>query len=102
MEETVKSPLAEKFGPALRQLRSMLGVSQEAFDDVTSRVYVSAIERGLKTPTLHTVEKLATVLQVHPLTLLALASLPEGDHATEEDVDQLLATVRKELLTPRR
>lgn len=37
-----------------------------------SRVNISSLERGLKSPTLITVETIAHVLGVHPLTLLIL------------------------------
>ena len=48
-------------------------MSQEDFSLVSSRTYVSSLERGLKSPTIQKVEELASVLNVHPLTLLALA-----------------------------
>jgi transcriptional regulator with XRE-family HTH domain len=40
---------------------------------VSSRTYVSALERGIKQPTLTKVSELAGVLGVHPLTLLTLS-----------------------------
>ena len=61
------------FSQALRRVRSAKGVAQEEFDVVSSRTYVSALERGLKQPTLAKVDDLAGILDVHPLTLLALS-----------------------------
>lgn len=61
------------FGKALREIRQARRLSQEAFGLASSRSHVSALERGVKTPGLDTVEQLAEVLEVHPLTLLVLA-----------------------------
>lgn len=58
---------------ALRAVRHARGIAQEEFDQVSSRTYVSALERGIKHPTVNKVAELAGVLQVHPLTLLTLS-----------------------------
>lgn len=78
---------------AIRTVRKARGLSQEAFSDVSSRTYMSSLERGLKSPTLHKLTELCEVMGVHPLTLLTLAYA--GDNACK--VDQLLAQVRQEL-----
>ena len=44
---------------ALKTVRKARGLSQEAFSDVSSRTYMSTLERDLKSPTLH---KLAELL----------------------------------------
>ncbi|MGE0013429.1 MAG: helix-turn-helix domain-containing protein, partial [Azoarcus sp.] len=38
-------------GSALQTARKARGLSQEAFSDVSSRTYLSTLERGLKSPT---------------------------------------------------
>ena len=53
-----KSSLPE----ALRHIRKARGLSQEAFSDVSSRTYLSSLERGLKSPTLNKLEDLCEVL----------------------------------------
>ena len=63
---------------ALRKIRKARGLSQEAFSNVSSRTYLSSLERGLKSPTLNKLEELCKVLQVHPITLLII-SYSEGD-----------------------
>lgn len=68
-------------------------MSQEAFSDVSSRTYLSLLERDLKSPTMHKLTELCEVMKVHPLTLLTLAYA--GD--SKRNVDQLLAQVRQEL-----
>jgi len=78
---------------ALKTVRKARGLSQEAFSDVSSRTYLSTLERDLKSPTLHKLTELCEVMEVHPLTLLTLAYA--GDSARK--ADQLLAHVRQEL-----
>lgn len=73
MTPTKKKP---SFARALRAVRVARGVPQEAFHPVSGRTYISALERGLKQPTVTKVESLAAVLDVHPLTLLLLAYCP--------------------------
>ncbi|MAZ69831.1 MAG: transcriptional regulator [Porticoccus sp.] len=60
-------------GKALKTIRKARGLSQEAFSKVSSRTYLSSLERGLKNPTLSKIDELCQVMEVHPLTLLALA-----------------------------
>lgn len=64
------------FARALRAVRIARGMSQESFDQVSSRTYVSTLERGLKQPTLSKVDSLAEALEVHPLTLLVVTYSP--------------------------
>ncbi len=80
---------------ALKTIRKARGLSQEAFSDVSSRTYMSTLERDLKSPTLSKLAELCEVMEVHPLTLLTLAYA--GDNL--QQADQLLAQVRQELET---
>jgi transcriptional regulator with XRE-family HTH domain len=81
------------FSNALRLVRKARGLTQEGFDDISSRVYISALERGIKQPTLPKVDALAGRLGVHPLTLLVLAYCRKP---APEDVRQLLGRVLAE------
>ena len=78
---------------ALKTIRKARGLSQEDFSDVSSRTYMSTLERGLKSPTLNKLAELCDVMEIHPLTLLTLAYA--GKHPKR--ADQLLAQVRQEL-----
>ena len=78
---------------ALKTIRKARGLSQEAFSDVSSRTYMSTLERDLKSPTLHKLTELCEVMEIHPLTLLTLAFA--GD--SPRKADELLAQVRREL-----
>ncbi|UTM01036.1 helix-turn-helix domain-containing protein [Alcaligenes sp. NLF5-7] len=77
---------------ALKTVRKARGLSQEAFSDVSSRTYMSSLERDLKNPTLNKLAELCEVMDVHPLTLLTLA-YADNTH----DADALLTQVREEL-----
>ena len=79
---------------ALRLAREVKGLSQEEFDQVSSRTYVSALERGIKQPTISKVDQLAKVLGIHPLTLLALSYV---DRPLPGEIGRLLEQVRREL-----
>jgi len=77
---------------ALRTTRTARSLSQEAFSDVSSRTYMSTLERGLKNPTWAKLVELCEVMQVHPATLAVLAYTVDLDQA-----EAVLARVRQEL-----
>ncbi len=54
------------FGEALRQIRNERGISQErlGLDAGFDRTYISLLERGVQSPTVRTLVRLAAVLQV--------------------------------------
>ncbi len=78
---------------ALKAVRKARGLSQEAFSGVSSRTYLSTLERDLKSPTLSKLAELCEVMEIHPLTLLTLAYAGNDPKKT----DQLLAQVQQEL-----
>ncbi|MCP1623617.1 helix-turn-helix domain-containing protein [Pseudomonas nitroreducens] len=84
----------QAFGQALKALRTSKHLTQEDFSQVSSRTYLSTLERGLKSPTLEKVGSLAAVLDVHPMTLLAYTYL---QLEREVDLEDLIARIRKDL-----
>jgi transcriptional regulator with XRE-family HTH domain len=78
---------------ALKRARRARGLSQEAFSDVSGRTYLSALERGIKSPTLSKITAICKVLSIHPLTLLTL-SYTAG---TPYKVNALMNRIRREL-----
>ena len=83
---------------ALRRIRKARGLSQEAFSDVSSRTYLSSLERGLKSPTLNKIEDVCAVLDVHPLTLLVLAyagSDPKNAHELMDHIAREVSSFSK-------
>lgn len=82
--------IRQAFALALRKARKARGLTQEDFSIVSSRTYLSALERGMKSPTLDKVQELADTLKVHPLTLLALAySNIEGENGLSAMMDKI-------------
>lgn len=77
---------------ALQSIRKAQGLTQEDFADVSSRTYLSALERGLKSPTLEKINQISTVLGIHPLYLLSVAyansEKPKAATALETVVNQ--------------
>jgi len=59
-------------GLALREIRQARKLSQEelAFQCNLDRTYISLIERGIRSPTVRTVVKLAEVLKVSPSEII--------------------------------
>lgn len=91
----MKRTQPSNFANALRTIRRARGISQEEFDEVSGRTYVSQLERGLKSPTLQKIEDLAKVLGVHPLTLLTMCFTASG---SSTDIERLHARVSAELV----
>lgn len=85
--------IRQAFAVALKTARKARGRTQEDFSDVSSRTYLSTLERGLKSPTLDKLQNLAKVLELHPLTILALTYTLTDECSNEE----LLNKVANEL-----
>lgn len=83
---------------ALKMARKARGLSQEAFAEVSSRTYLSTLERGLKSPTLNKLSAISQVLAIHPMTLLML-SYTGGNSA---EIENLIARIRREIATIQR
>lgn len=63
--------LKKSFGEALRKIRISRRLTQEDFSPVSSRTYLSTLERGVYSPTIEKLDAIASVLGVHPVTVLA-------------------------------
>lgn len=83
-----------QFGSAFKAVRLARGLTQEDFALYSGRTYISELERGIKQPTLQKIDDLVVPLEVHPLTLVALAYLGQWDMLASEN---LLAQILKEL-----
>ena len=64
----------EAFAKILKRLRTKKNLSQKAFgfECETHRTYVSQLERGLKSPSLKTLYKISTVLEISLEELMRL------------------------------
>jgi transcriptional regulator with XRE-family HTH domain len=86
--------IKKSLAAAFKQTRKAKKITQEEFSGVSSRTYVSTIERGLYSPTVEKIDALAKTMKVHPLTLLTLAYLID-DSST--DFETLSKQINEEL-----
>lgn len=86
--------LLKQFGTGLQKARKSRGLTQEDFSAVSSRTYLSSLERGTKAPTITKIDDIAAVLGVHPLSLLALAYLPEDVAERKKLFSQVIADLQ--------
>lgn len=86
--------IKKSLGLAIKQSRNAKKITQEDFSGISSRTYISTLERGLYSPTVEKVDAIAKVIGIHPLTLLALAYLVDMN---ETDPTGLLNQVHVEL-----
>lgn len=88
--------LRQNLANAIKTVRKSRGLTQEDFGVVSSRTYLSSLERGLKSPTLDKLEKIANVLGVHPATIVLLAYAQQTEPVRRE---LLLKEISEELKT---
>jgi transcriptional regulator with XRE-family HTH domain len=81
-------------GRALRAARRTSGVPQEGLD-VTSRTYLSQLERGRQSPTLDKLEAIAGGMGVHPLSLLIYAYSCDR---SDLEIAEMQARIKEELI----
>lgn len=84
----------QAFASSLKELRKARGMTQEDFSLISSRTYLSILERGLKSPTLEKIEAISDALKIHPMTLLALTFIRSK---RSRDIDDLCRIIRYEL-----
>ena len=68
--------LLKRFGIGLRKARKNRDLTQEDFSSASSRTYLSSLERAIKAPTITKIDQIASVIGVHPLSIVAYAYLP--------------------------
>lgn len=68
----MKRDLKEVFGSVIKTLREERGLSQQELADYSEvdRTYISDLERGLYSPSLKTIYKLAEILKLKPHELI--------------------------------
>lgn len=76
--------LLKRFGAGLQKARKSRQLTQEDFSVVSSRTYLSSLERGIKAPTITKIDEIAAVIGVHPLSLIAYAYLPSSSAEREQ------------------
>ena len=70
--------IRKQVGLNVRRYREEMGWSQEelAFECGLHRTYISGIERGVRNPTVVTLEKIATTLKIRSFELLVPTTVP--------------------------
>lgn len=86
--------LKQSFGVALRQLRNKRNLSQEDFSDISSRTYMSSLERGLKSPTIDKIQQISDVLEIHPVSIMVATYLAANPGTT---IEALFERVKSDL-----
>lgn len=82
--------LRQSLAIAIRTVRKNKGLTQEDFGVVSSRTYLSSLERGIKSPTLDKLEEIAGVLGIHPATILLMAyAIQAQPHDREELIEKI-------------
>ncbi len=84
---------AELFGKTVQQLRENLHITQEILAETCGLhpMFVSQIERGVKSPSFETILELARALRTSPGSLFELAFAVKGEKATV--VRELLSVI---------
>ena len=86
--------LKKAFGEALRKIRTCRGLTQEDFSSISSRTYLSTLERGVYSPTVEKLDAISSVLRVHPVTVLTACYLNADPYI---DAQALIRQVESEI-----
>lgn len=86
--------IKEAIGLALKQVRRAKGLTQEDFSEVSSRTYVSTLERAIFSPTIEKIDDISNFMNIHPLTLITLAYLNKDK---KMNIDKLEKLIRDEI-----
>jgi transcriptional regulator with XRE-family HTH domain len=65
--------LRQSLAVAIKAIRKSRGLTQEDFAVVSSRTYLSSLERGLKSPTIDKIDEISRVLKIHPAAVVLMA-----------------------------
>lgn len=90
--------LGEALAIAIKSTRKARGLTQEDFGVVSSRTYLSSLERALKSPTIDKLEEISGVLKVAPASLLVLATALMEDSVKPEATIERVAVEAVSLL----
>jgi transcriptional regulator with XRE-family HTH domain len=91
--------LNEAFGRALRDMRLKANLAQVDFPPKVSREHVSLLERGLRSPSLEAIDKLAEVMGISPLALVLQCYLyRDQSKSIEILVGKAMSEVRMEMI----
>lgn len=90
------------FALSLKETRLAKELTQEHFDTISSRTYISMLERSERSPTLDKIDDLASALNVHPLTLLTLSYMKVHGHKNPRTLHDIVLKELASVLQPKR
>ena len=94
-----KMNLRQALAIALKAVRNGRNLTQEDFGLVSSRTYLSTLERGLKGPTLDKLDEIANTMSIHPASLVLLAySILSSNNDPAIDTPDIVCQETKQLL----
>ncbi|EUB74828.1 helix-turn-helix domain protein [Pseudomonas sp. GM41(2012)] len=85
--------LNNALGQALKNARLRRGFTQEDFGAISSRTYISSLERGIRAVTVNKLTAIAQAMDVHPLSILIEGYILQSG----ESLDEILERIRAEL-----
>jgi len=90
--------IKEAFGLALKEARLAKGLTQEDFSVVSSRTYISTLERNIYSPSLEKVDDIARHIGIHPLTLITMSYLKMTSDGSVETLHNQIDSEIRELM----
>lgn len=88
-------PSKASIGKAFRLVRKYHNKTQEDFDLVSSRTFVSSVERGLKSPTVEKLSQLCESFGEEAVTVLLVAHLLERKSNKAPNAEQFANLVKQ-------
>ena len=79
----------KNLGRALRMARRASGVSQDDLSVVSSRSFVSSVERGIKSPTIEKLSVMARAMGLRAASVLIVATVLESSRQPDEVLQEL-------------
>lgn len=86
--------LKEAFGKTFTRARKAAKLTQEDFETISPRTYISHLERGKSAPSIDKINELSEVIGVHPASLIFQTYLLYDQQTSALD---LMATIMEDL-----
>lgn len=84
----------QAFGKVFNRTRKAANLTQEDFEPISPRTYISHLERGLSSITISKLDELTKVIGVHPASLVLLTYLEYDKNVSALD---LIAKVMEDI-----
>ena len=91
--------LRQALALAIKTTRKARHLTQDDFGCVSSRTYLSTLERGLKSPTLDKLDVISQTMEIHPASIVLLAYAILAGHENAQAMIDRVVTESNELLS---